>query len=207
MRIILIAIFLKIGVLTVIGQTLTTSDKVLKVGIYKKFEQIKANNPPFKFNYEVQLKKSKWNNYDYYKVNISRKEGRSIGTVYAFFDGDNVYVSIKFSNLGPNKLFTKVEVFDTFWYYQKVTMEQSYGGVNKDQGSPMNGSPTTNVSAELTGYFLNLKNGERITLSQQTLEDHIRDDKQLLNEFKSLPETQKYSKLKEYFLKYESRTN
>lgn len=108
------------------SQNLIINDAAYKAGIYRTFEEFKYNNPSIDFNYEVTTKNrgngslNAAGQVTYYRIMINKKLGKSIGEVFGFCDGKNVYINESLPRLGPKTGFSKIEYFGKYCYFEDI---------------------------------------------------------------------------------------
>jgi hypothetical protein len=176
------------------SQNLIINDTVYKAGIYRTFEEFKYNNPSIDFNYGITTKNRGYGflnaagQVTYYRIMINKKLGKSIGNVFGFCDGKNVYINESLPRLSPKTGFMRIEYFGKYCYYEDRFCTTVYTG---------NG---TTQSCELDEKLININTGEVIRLSKKTLRELIANDTKLLNEFNE--QSQKNKKLKEFAIRY-----
>ncbi|WP_346858432.1 hypothetical protein [uncultured Draconibacterium sp.] len=162
------------------GQSLIVNDTTYKPGIYKNFEEFKFNNPSIDFSYQISTKTRNYGffNYgngfpqnvtkgkvSYYRISINRKTANSIGSVYGFSDGKNVYINPNNPVLGPKTEFTKIEYFGDYCYFKDTFCQLiDYG-------------ETARTVCSLTKKLLNIENGEVLLLDERL--DLVEKDKKL----------------------------
>lgn len=170
------------------------NDTGLKAGIYRNFVEFKHNNPSLEFNYHVSKKMRGYEEFlssgkiPYYRLNIDKKMGKTIGKVFGFCDGNNVFINENNPRLGPRTEFVQVENLGQYCYFEDRKSTTVFIGT----------VPTTNYY--LDRKILDTDTGEIIGLNKKTLQEIIANDRDLLAEFKNDPK--KGKKLKEYLIKY-----
>jgi hypothetical protein len=176
------------------SQNLIINDSILKVGIYRDFNEFKYNNPSIKFDYQISTIEHGYGflnssgTVTFYRISIDKKAGKAIGNIFGFCDGKNVYINENLPRLGPKAGFSKIEYFGLYCYFESIFYQTAYNGTN---------SYTTSSLAE---NVINMSNGEVIRLTKKTLKELIANDEELLTEFNN--ESQKNKKLKDYIIKY-----
>jgi hypothetical protein len=169
-------------------------DTGLKAGIYKNFEEFRYNNPSVEFNYQVSEKMRKYGDLrssgriPYYRINIERETGRSIGKVFGFCDGNNVFINEDIPGLGPKTEFVQVEDLGRYCYFEDRKPTTIFIGT----------VPSTIYYIERK--IMDTDTGEIIALNKRTLPEIIADDADLLAEYNNDPN--KGRKLKEYLIRY-----
>lgn len=162
----------------------------LKAGIYKNFEEMKYNNPSGEFVYQVTTKSKNYNQgqLDIYSIDIEKSKAKSIGKVFGFSDGKNVYINENSPSLRPGTEFVKVETLNRYYYFQKIEPIVIPTG-------------TTVVTVlKLVQKVMDMNTGEITILNNKNLKELMADNPRLLNEFDK--ESQKNTKLKEYLIRY-----
>jgi hypothetical protein len=162
----------------------------LKAGIYKNFEEMKYNNPSGEFVYRVTTKSKKYNQDQLYlySIDIDKRKARSIGKVFGFSDGKNVYINENSPSLGPSTEFVKVEFMDRYYYYENI------------QPIVIPTGTTVVTVLKLVQKVKDMNTGEVTILNNKSLKELIAGNPQLLNEYDN--ESQKNRKLKEYLIRY-----
>jgi hypothetical protein len=169
------------------------NDKGLKTGIYKNFEEFKHNKPTVAFNYQISSKFRKRGStgsekIPFYRINIRRGQGRSIGRVFGFCDGKNIFINENNPRLGPRIEFVQLENLGRYYYFENIRATTIFVGT----------VPVTTYDP--VSKIMDANTGEIIVLKQKTLEDIIANESDLLAEFQNDPKKRK--KLKEYLIKY-----
>lgn len=176
------------------SQNLIKDDTLYKAGIYKTFEEFKFNSPSIVFNYKINIKNKGYGTLglegrmDFYRIEIERKVAKSMGNVFGFSDGRNVYINEEYPQLGPRADFSKIQYFGKYCYFEGF----AYTVVYTPSGS-------TTV-AEVDEKMIDINSGEVIHLRKKTMRELLANDPKLLEEFNN--ETQKNKKLKAYAIKY-----
>jgi hypothetical protein len=166
----------------------------LKAGIYKDFEEFRQNDPSVEFNIQVSRKLRKYGDIrsrgriTYYRLDIDKAKGRSIGKVFGFSDGEHVYINERHPDLGPGTEFIRIEDLGRYCYFEDRKPTTIFIGT----------VPTTIYSLERK--IMDASTGEIMTLSKKRLEKIITDNNELHAEFQHDPENSK--KLKEYLIRY-----
>lgn len=166
----------------------------LKAGIYKDFEEFRQNDPSLEFNFQVSRKLRKYGDIrsrgkiTYYRLDIDKAKGRSIGRVFGFSDGEHVYINERHQDLGPGTDFIRIENLGRYCYFEDRKPTTIFIGT----------VPTTIYSLERK--IMDAGTGEIMTLSKKRLEEIIKDNSELYTEFQHDPENSK--KLKEYLKRY-----
>ena len=170
------------------------NDTGLKAGIYRNFEEFRYNSPSVEFNCQVSRKMRKYGDLrssgriSYYSLNIERDMGRSIGKVFGFCDGTNVFINENNPGLGPKTEFVQMENLGRYCYFEDRKPTTIFIGT----------VPSTIYYIERK--IMDTDTGEIIGLNKKTLPEIIADDGALLAEFMNDPD--KGKKLKEYLIKY-----
>jgi hypothetical protein len=179
------------------GQGLITSDTIYKAGIYRTFQEFKYNNPSIGLNYKTSTISSGYGflnaggRVTFYRIDIDRKKGKSIGNVFGFCDGKNICINESNPILGPKTEFSKIEYLGKYCYFESLYSKPVYNGVS------------SSTSASLDEKIIDINSGEVISLSKNKIQELIADDKELLDKFNN--DSQKNKKLKEYIIKYLER--
>ncbi|WP_108869775.1 hypothetical protein [Aquimarina aquimarini] len=169
----------------------------LKKGIYKNFDEFKYNTPSIKLDYEILVKNVKYGAIGnkkiitYYRLDVTKEQAKSIGTIYGFCDGKHVYINEYKVQLRPKTTFSQLDFVGEYCLYEGI-------------GST--GMPTVNNGFGISNRIykiLNINNRKVSVLTKRVLKKIISDDPKLLAEFKK--RRKKYKILKRYFLKYFER--
>jgi len=206
--------------LTGYGQKLIINDSIYRKGIYKTFEEFKYNKPSIEFNYDIIIKNRGYGLLNtagqlaIYKILINKKVGKSIGNIFGFCDGKNVYINDNSPRLSPKTEFSKIEYFGKYCYYkeiynQKVSTPKSRAEINikstrnisiSNNVRRIKNRSETSTEGRLVEKIINIDSGKVIKLSIKTLRDIITNDKELLDEFNK--ESQQSKKLREYLIRF-----
>jgi len=174
------------------SQCLIVNESKYKAGIYKSFEEFKYNNPSIEYNYDIisSVRRSGMlsssSSTSTYRIAITKEIGKSIGRVFGFCDGENVYINFANPNLGPKTDFFKIECFGRYCYFKEV---------NNYSSGPYNTS-----SIAIVENVIDINSGKVIAINKKSLQKLIANDDELLNEFKN--DSHKNEKLKEYIIKF-----
>ncbi len=128
--ILLLALFLTL--VTANTQNLIITDTIYRDGIYRTFEEFKFNKPSIEFDYNVVIKTHNYSKFNiaqqvaFYKIMISKKIGKSIGNVFGFSNGNNVYINDHSPKLSPKIEFSKIEYFGIYCYYKEIYNQTVY---------------------------------------------------------------------------------
>ena len=189
---VLIAIFFCIAVIAR-SQNLIVSDSTYKAGIYKNFEEFKNNNPSIKFDYTVKTKEKGYGflgaggTVSLYRIEIDKKVGQSIGDVYGFSDGKNIYVNTHNPILHPKTEFFKIDLLGKYCYYQDYAYQST-------------GAQTITLMIE---RVIDINTGEEIILNKKEVRKILANDAALLTAFEM--EDGKNKKLKDYIKKFNEK--
>lgn len=172
-------------------------EKPVPEGIYKNFAELKYRSPSFPFTCSFTKKKTGtlFTRIYHYKLDIGSNERRRIGEAFAFADGDDLYINIdpRSTRLGSSTRFVKAEdlkMFYYFEYYESTYVPNQFGGIYADGWQ-------RKLIDKLTG--------EVIKLNRSQLQQLIKDDPELLEEFRQ--ESSKSTQLKEYLIRYVERNH
>ena len=172
-------------------------DKPVPAGVYQNFAELKYRSPAFPYRYSFTKKKvgTPIRKIYHYKFNVSRNERNRIGEVYAFTDGEDIYINIapRSKRIGISTRFAKAEdlkIFYYFEYYETTVVPNQYGGIYADSWKKK---------------VIDKRTGEVITLNRNKLQQIIIDDPELSEEFRR--ESSKSKKLKEYLIRYVDRNH
>lgn len=180
-----------------LSQELIVSQADFKKGIYKSFEEFKYNNPSIELKNEITAKSRKLGILDkdpiiFYRIDISKKEGKMIGEVYGFSDGKYVYINESMPKLGPKTEFSKIEYIGEYCYFKDIYCTSTYNGM------------TTITTCDLDEKLIEMETGKVIRLSKRSLRELLANDTELLDKFNN--ESLKNKKLKEYVIRYIEKT-
>lgn len=172
-------------------------NKAMPAGIYQNFTELKYRSPAFPYTYSLTKKKvgTPIRKIYHYKLNASRTDRKRIGDIYAFTEGEELYINIapRSKRIGPSTRFAKAEdlkVFYYFEYYETTVVPNQYGGIYADSWKEK---------------VIDRRTGEVITLNRNKLQQIIIDDPELSEEFRR--ESSKSKKLKEYLIRYVDRNH
>jgi hypothetical protein len=189
----LMVIFLGFSLVSAGQHLITDSGSALKKGMYKDFYEFKYNKPSLKFDYH--FRPSKYAN-TYFNVSIDKESAKSIGEVYGFCDGKEVYLAFG-QKLNSRTQFIRLAFIGRYCMYWYTT----YNNVVV----PINGisyilplGKTDNIS------ILDMNTGQRESLTNIKLKSILKDDPDIYNRYLSdahyLENRAKY--LVEYSLKH-----
>ncbi len=170
------------------------NDAGLKAGIYRNFEEFKYNNPAVDFNFQISKKLRKYGDVrsrgkiTYYRIKIDPAMGNSIGKVFGFCDGTDIYINDRNPRLDSRTEFIRIENYGRYCYFEDRTPTTVFIGM----------VPATIYSLERK--ILDTETGEIVGLNKNRLEEILADDSDLHAEFINDPDKSK--KLKEYLIKY-----
>jgi len=74
------------------------NDNLFNTGIYKNFKEFKENKPSIELNYQISTKMRGYGilnasgQIPFYRLNIEKEKGKTIGKVFGFCDGENIYI-------------------------------------------------------------------------------------------------------------------
>jgi hypothetical protein len=172
-------------------------DKAVPAGVYQNFAELKYRSPAFPNTYSFTKKKvgTPIRKIYHYKLNVSRNERKRFGEVYAFTDGEDMYINIapRSKRIGLSTRFAKAEdlkIFYFFEYYETTVVPNQYGGIHVDSWKKK---------------LIDKRSGKVITLNRTRLQQIIMDDPELSDEFRQ--ESSKSKKLKEYLIRYVDRNH
>jgi len=165
------------------------NDNNLIPGIYKSFEEFKYNNPSFDFDNQMTIKERNYmKDKKIYNLDIDRKKRRTIGKVFGFCDGKDVFINSNYPKLTANPEFVKMEYLLKYYFYEHV------------EYMPIIVGDVTTISVIPVQKILDLNTGNVKVFNKKTLRDIIADDQTLLEEFDAVAGKNKV--LKEYLIKY-----
>ncbi len=172
-------IFLIVGCISLNAQDfLTTGTAHLKKGIYKNFEEFKNNAPSIELDYDVlRIYKDTGGILDdaetaFFKLDITKAQGKSIGRVYGFCDGKNIYINEYKPKLKPKALFMKVGFIGTYCVFEYQPIK------NIDSMFRMNRS-------------IDMNTGRIVGLSKKALKKLIEQENNLISYTKYYPGTER----------------
>jgi len=206
-KLILIPIFLSMFLWTN-AQKLIISDSIYKIGIYKDFQEFKYNNPSIEFNYKITTKNRRYGflllggKVTFYKIVIDRKKGKSIGEVFGFCDGKNIYINPNYVLLKSRTCFSKIEYLGQYSYFEDISTKRTFRAPTY-MATPTGGSFVGGgggITYHLRRNVIDLGSATVSILDKKFLRLFIANDNELLNEFNN--ESNKNKKIKEYFIKY-----
>jgi hypothetical protein len=185
------------------GQEVITDDSIiLKRGIYKDFYEFKYNKPSIPLSYKIISSESSYGllnlegKHKYFTLDISKKQGDSIGVVFGFCDGHIVYINPSNpSNIKPsrNKLssftnFEIVELANRFCYFKalvtRLTQNSSYETLN-------------NCFVDL-----NINQDDLLFICKSEIKSYLENEPLLLDSFKN--DANRELKLKYYLHAFQS---
>lgn len=182
------------------GQSLIVDKGIaLKPGFYKSFEEFKTNSPSLDFNYTLKEKPVKYGGIItgsgkviYYQINIDKKKAKTLGKVYGFCDGKNVYIYQGKSYFNLKSSFVKIEYLGRYCYYKAVDIDRNIGP---------SGSAGTSASLEERAIDINTGGDKR--LNKLNIKEILEKDTELLSDFNN--EKKKGKALKEYIVSYSDK--
>ena len=166
------------------------SDTLLKPGIYKSFEEFRNNNPSQKLAGEIKSHNVKYNtngSFEYLKVyfqDVEKEEVKSIGKVFGFSDGKNIYIVDGYNSKINDYAFYKLEFVNKLCYFYSIESAQV-----------MDIYMETRVEK-----VLDLQTAEIQKLTNAVVKNIISDNKELLEKFKN--QSKKHLYYKEYIINY-----
>jgi hypothetical protein len=169
----------------------------LKKGIYRDFNEFKHNSPSIAMNYEITNRTRKSGTLNtgkeviFYYLVISKQEGKSIGKIYGFCDGANVYVAEGNPKLGPKTGFVMINYLGRYCVYETIEYTSAYTGT------------TTVTTSKQIERAIDLVNGAVYTLSKNNVRDLIGSDAELSKEFDELKHKNEF--LRDYIIKYSEK--
>lgn len=166
------------------------NENYLKAGFYKNFEDLKFNNASGEFKYKITERSKKYsgNEIDYYSLVIDRKEAKSIGKIFGFSDGKNIYINEHVPSLRQGTDFVRAEFMYRYFYYEGVRqLIIPIGSYNI-------------IVPKVDQKIMDMNTGEVSVLTNRNLREIIADNHRLLEEFINDPQRNK--KLKDYLEEY-----
>lgn len=175
-----------------------------KKGIYRDFNEFKYNNPSIEFNYDVKTDPVKYGFvnrgglYNYYSIIIDKKLGKSVGEVFGFCDGINVYINEDIPKLSSKARFSMIQYFGLYCYFE--------GAIEYDGAVVLSDSPGIKQSSPPPGKLqkvINIISGEVIVLSKNSVREILKDDPVLFEQFNTQKKKELF--LKSYVIEYSEK--
>jgi hypothetical protein len=165
-------------------------DKTLVPGIYKSFEEMRDNSPSVGLTTDYRTRTQKFQSAPItsYLLNISREEGKTIGNVFGFCDGERIFINDNSPKLRPGTEFAETEKIGRFSYYSYL------------EYTPITVGSGVVVSTSLIQKIMDSETGEIVILRPKNIRQIISDNPELLEQFNNDPK--KYKKMKEYLIRY-----
>lgn len=174
-------------------------DVVLKPGFYRNFEEFKNNSPSIEFNYSLTQTPKGYGFMNsagevmYYRVVIDKTKAKSIGKVFGFCTGKNVYLCMDEPILKPKTDFVKVNYLGRYCYFEQRGIDVVAGV------GPTGYSSKTYL--QMTA--LDINTGKFFTLYKNNVREILANDPDLLEDFKN--EKKKNKALKDYLISYSEK--
>lgn len=166
-------------------------------GLYKTFEELKYNNPSVKLNFDITSKTQQVGmgknaeKVTNYRLDLSRRKAKSIGEIYGFSDGKNIYINTIGGRTGYAKDFVKIQMYNRYGFFSSI-----------GHTTIVVGSVVTS-SVYVVHNLLDMNTGEIIELNNKKMREIMSDDKELLEAFED--ESRKQLKIPEYMHSYLKR--
>ena len=163
---------------------LNGQNEIPKPGIYKSFNEFKANNPSIEFTGTIKSQEFNLGNktkFTEYLLKITKEESKRIGNVFGFSDGINFYIGAKSQNIYDFS-FYKLEFIGKKILYFESLKSGKYGLV-KDKN------------------ILIMDSGEIKYLTNSRMKKLLKDKPALYEKFKA--QNNKYDYIKEYIIEYQ----
>ena len=173
------------------SQSLIIDATVYKKGIYRTFEEFKYNTPSIEFKYKTITKERGYGfmntggQVTYYLIDIDRKLGKTIGKVFGFCDGKNIYINQYLQKLSPKRYFIKIDYLGKYCYYEDISCTTT---------------PNGGSGCSLSKRIMDINTGEIIHLTKYTLRKLIAKNTELLKAFNEEPKKSK--KIKQYTIQH-----
>lgn len=191
-------------------KSLIINADTLKKGIYLSFNEFKYNNPSLPFDYDISSTEKKYEEafsghkeLTFYKIFINKTKSKSIGKIFGFCDGNNIYLHPQYEKYGSadkgfakfdlNTLFSKIEYLGRYCFFENIA-------TTRFTSPNSNFATTVTTSTEKVYKVMDAIYGSVQILDKDSLRNLIADDPELLNDFNE--EKNKSKLLKEYFFKY-----
>lgn len=183
------------------SQELIIDDSIkFKKGIYRDFYELKFNNPSIDFDYQIE--EDEFCDITYYKILIDKSRAKSIGYVYGFCDGKDIYINGYISKLTPKSRFFHLKHIVRYCYFEDVFYSSTYNGI----------TGMGNTTCGLSQNIIDIINGEKIVITKKKIKKLLKQDQDLLNEFTAKLFDSKSIKKKEelfeeYVVKFNNKSN
>jgi hypothetical protein len=169
-------------------------DTIKKIGIYIDIEEFRNNSPSINLTQKISYRNEKYSVGLFetpifllsYKINVTKDESRSIGNVFGFCDGKNIYLAntgSTYENIEDYN-FGELEYLGRYCFYKSL-------GICDGYYSP--------IRCEVLNV-LDLITGEINPLTKGLLKNILKDKPDLLKKFKN--DQNKSENLKNYLIEY-----
>ena len=190
-----------------------------KKGIYLTFEEIIQNNPSADYNVELEkrteteIKKNEGNDYKLNPLDKSIDRGLLEKRVYAYSDGDNLYLNS--TKLQLNKWYVKV-LSDKKYFIFKGSFPHNYTeyGINFDLlpymfgglGGELGGGLCPKNIIKFRFPYIMEKSTKKITfVSKNNIDKILSTNKELLDRYKQNPNKQKIDTILRYLIEWNEK--
>ncbi|MDQ3291885.1 MAG: hypothetical protein M3Q05_11415 [Bacteroidota bacterium] len=171
----------------------------LKPGFYRNFEEFKTNTPSIPFDNYPLTNVSKGYGFlniagevIYYRIKMDKSLAKTIGHVYGFCDGNNIYLNTDDHVFKPSSDFVKLDYLGRYCYFEDGGFKTVYSG---------NGMPSN--STYLDKKALDINSGKIFSLNKKSLKEIMANDSELLEQF--VNESSKNKMLKTYLISYSDK--
>ena len=178
-------------------------DSVKNPGIYRNFEEFRANRPSAKLagvivGVDTKYRSSIFNDpffFKSYKIDVSKEIARDVGSVFGFCDGHTIYITrgAQDSCRINDASFYELNYIGRFCVYDTINFSASMSTL-PNMPAMMSYVPEKGVT------IIEMTTGESKVLNNGRLKKILADNKVLLERFKS--EEHKSEHLKEYLIDY-----
>lgn len=182
-----------------IGQDLIYQQKTkLKKGIYKTYEEFRANSPSIPLNVEYKETSLGYgflnaNGLIYFgKLQAKRLQRKNLTQVYGFCNGKDIYINPRTpegSEVRRQNAFHKIVYLGQYSYFETIKYSTVYNGIS------------SSTTRSLSRNIISLRSGNVYELTKESLRKMLQSDLDLLEEFEN--EKHKKSVLVSYLIKYD----
>ena len=142
--------------------------QTLKKGIYKNFEEFKNNNPSIVLDYDIIKIQGETGGImdrkqaSFVRLDVTRDQGKQVGRVYGFCDGNNIYINEFMPKLRPAVLFMKVGFIGSYCFFEHQPFKDLEGVLSHNR-------------------LINMQTGKLVTLSKRVLKTLIIEENSLVS--------------------------